>query len=100
MTHREALEVLAAARGDRIVVTTHGSIDLWASLSDTPLDFGYPPASMGQGPAPGLGLALAGPGPAVVWLQVEARPGQTAPSAMRPMGEQVARLRQALGAAL
>src|SRR5262245_37365673 len=59
MTHREALEVLAARRGERVVVTTHGSVDLWVSLSDTPLDFAYVPASMGQGPALGLGLALA-----------------------------------------
>jgi sulfopyruvate decarboxylase subunit beta len=59
MTHREALEVLAANRGDRIVITTHGSIDLWKSLSDTPLDFSYVPTSMGQAPLLGLGLALA-----------------------------------------
>lgn len=59
MTHREALEVLAANRGKHIVLTTHGSIDLWVSLSDTPLDFSYVPASMGQGPLLGLGLALA-----------------------------------------
>jgi len=59
MTHHEALEVLAACRGQHIVITTHGSIDLWASLSDTPLDFSYVPISMGQGPALGLGLALA-----------------------------------------
>src|SRR4051794_782941 len=59
MTHREALEVLAAHRGSHLVITTHGSIDLWKSLSDTPLDFAYVPISMGQGPALGLGLALA-----------------------------------------
>jgi thiamine pyrophosphate-dependent acetolactate synthase large subunit-like protein len=59
MTHREALEVLADCRGRHVVVTTHGSVDLWVSLSDTPLDFSYVPASMGQGPALGLGLALA-----------------------------------------
>ena len=49
MTHREALEVLAAHRGSHLVITTHGSIDLWKSLSDTPLDFAYVPISMGQG---------------------------------------------------
>jgi thiamine pyrophosphate-dependent acetolactate synthase large subunit-like protein len=186
MTHREALEVLAARRGRHFVLTTHGSIDLWVSLSDTPLDFSYVPVSMGQAPALGLGLALArpgrgvvvatgdgsvlmnlgclvtlanhpadvylvivdngvyevtggqavpgtgrtdfaglarsagirrvyscrtaeewrgvaaqalsGPGPVVVWLHVEARPGQRAPVAARPMAEQVARLRQLLGA--
>jgi thiamine pyrophosphate-dependent acetolactate synthase large subunit-like protein len=59
MTHREALEVLAACRGRHLVLTTHGSVDLWVSLSDTALDFSYVPASMGQGPALGLGLALA-----------------------------------------
>jgi RimJ/RimL family protein N-acetyltransferase len=184
MTHREALEVLADHRGERVVVTTHGSIDLWVSLSDTPLDFSYAPASMGQGPSLALGLALAqdrrgvvvvsgdgsllmnlgclvtlagqpanlflividngayevtggqaipmagridfaelarsaglrrvysfrtarewrdgagealsGSGPAVIWLKVEARPGQLAPSAMRRMDEQVSRLRRAL----
>src|SRR5947209_2465385 len=185
MTHREALEILAAHRGRHVVVTTHGSVDLWVSLSDTPLDFAYVPASMGQGPALGLGLALAqpergvvvvcgdghllmnlgclvtlaghpaqlfllvmdngvyevtggqpvpgagrtdfaglaraagipriyscasveewravaaetlaGPGPVVVWLRVAPRVGQRAPTAMRPMHEQLARLRQALG---
>jgi thiamine pyrophosphate-dependent acetolactate synthase large subunit-like protein len=185
MTHREALEVLAACRGRHVVLTTHGSVDLWVSLSDTPLDFAYVPASMGQGPALGLGLALAqsrhgvvvvcgdghllmnlgclvtlanhaadlflivvdngvyevtggqpipgagstdfaglaraagirrvyrcetvqewrgtaaeslsGPGPVVIWLKVVARPNQGAPTAMRPMREQVARLSQALG---
>ncbi len=184
MTHREALEVLAAHRRGHVVVTTHGSVDLWVALSDTPLDFAYVPTSMGQAPALGLGLALApprlgvvvvcgdghllmslgclvtlashpadvylvvvdngsyevtggqpppgagrtdfaglaraagvervyscedvgawravaaealsGPGPVVVWLKVQARPGQRAPSAMRPMPEQLARLRQAL----
>jgi thiamine pyrophosphate-dependent acetolactate synthase large subunit-like protein len=184
MALREALEVLAAARGRHIVLTTHGSVDLWVSLSDTPLDFAYVPASMGQGPALGLGLALAqprhgvvvvcgdghllmnlgclvtlashpadlflilidngvyevtggqpspgagrtdfaalaraagirrvyacetaeawrgtaaealaAPGPVVVWLKVEARPGERAPTAMRPMPEQLDRLRRAL----
>jgi len=66
MTHREALEVLAARRGQRLVITTHGSVDLWASLSDTPRDFSYVPTSMGQGPALGLGLALAQPRHGVV----------------------------------
>src|SRR5207249_2633010 len=59
MTHREALEVLAAHRGKNIVVTTMGSVGIWPSLSDTPLDFAYLPSSMGCGPAFGLGLALA-----------------------------------------
>jgi thiamine pyrophosphate-dependent acetolactate synthase large subunit-like protein len=59
MNHREALEVLAACRGQHVVITTNGSVDDWVSLSDTPLDFSYVPTSMGQGPALGLGLALA-----------------------------------------
>jgi thiamine pyrophosphate-dependent acetolactate synthase large subunit-like protein len=186
MTHREALEVLAVSRGQHLVVTTHGSVDLWVALSDTPRDFAYVPASMGQGPALGLGLALAqprlgvvvvcgdghllmnlgclvtlaahpadvfllvmdngvyevtggqpspgagrtdfaglaraagirrvyacdtaaawretaaealsGPGPVVVWLKVEARAGERAPTTMRPMPEQIDRLRQELEA--
>src|SRR5262245_49729258 len=68
MTHREALEVLAAHRGQHIVLTTHGSVDLWVSLSDTPLDFSYVPAAMGQGPALALGLALAQPQHGIVVL--------------------------------
>src|SRR5688572_23880337 len=66
MTHRQALEVLAAHRGDKVVVTTMGSISLWPELSDTPLDFAYIPSAMGEGPALGLGLALARPGRGVV----------------------------------
>lgn len=185
MTHHEALQVLATHRAQQIVVTTHGSVDLWVALSDTPLDFAYVPTSMGQAPALGLGLALAqsrhevvvvtgdgsllmnlgclvtlanypanlylilidngvyevtggqptagadrvyfadlarsvgikrvygcrtaeewnavaaealsGPGPAFIWLQVEPRPGQAAPTAMRPIDEQLARLRRQLG---
>jgi len=59
MTHREALEVLAAQRGDRVVLTTMGSVAIWPALSDSPLDFSYIPSSMGQGVSLGLGLALA-----------------------------------------
>ena len=66
MTHREALEVLAAHRGGRIVVTTMGSIGIWPALSDTPLDFAYIPSAMGHGPPLGLGLALAQPERGVV----------------------------------
>jgi GNAT superfamily N-acetyltransferase len=40
--------------------------------------------------------ALSGPGPVVVWLKVEARPGQRAPTTMRPMHEQIARLQEIL----
>jgi thiamine pyrophosphate-dependent acetolactate synthase large subunit-like protein len=59
MTQREALEVLAAHRGDHIVITTMGSVAVWPALSDSPLDFAYIPSSMGQGISLGLGLALA-----------------------------------------
>ena len=45
----------------------------------------------------GAAEALAGSGPALVWLRVEGRPGQKTPRPPRPMGEQIARLRQALG---
>jgi thiamine pyrophosphate-dependent acetolactate synthase large subunit-like protein len=68
MTHREALEVLAAHRGDRVVVTTMGSIAIWPALSDTPRDFHYLPSSMGQGVPLGLGLCLAKTGLGVVVL--------------------------------
>ena len=182
---RAALEVLAAHRGDHVVITTMSAVGVWPDLSDTPLDFAYIPSSMSQGPALGLGLALAqprrgvvvvngdgcmlmslgslvtiashptdlylivfdnglyevtggqptagtgrvdfaavaraagisrvyafdatdgwraqaaealsGPGPVVVWLKVEGKRGQTTPQAPRPMAEQVARLRGALG---
>ena len=66
MTHRQALEVLAANRRDCVVVTTMTSGGIWPSLSDTPLDFAYLPSSMGQGPALGLGIALAQPGRGVI----------------------------------
>jgi sulfopyruvate decarboxylase subunit beta len=58
MTHLQALEILAQHRGDRVVITTMGSIAYWPGLSDTPLDFNYIPSSMGQGPDLGLGIAL------------------------------------------
>lgn len=185
MTHQEALQVVTAHRGDRIVVTTMTSAGVWPGLSDSPLDFHFIPSAMGQAPALGLGLALAqprrgvlvfngdgcmlmnlgslvtlashpadvylivldnglyevtggqptagagrtdfaalaraagiervyafdalegwkagaaaalaGPGPVVVWLKVEGRLGQKTPKPPRPMAEQIARLRQALG---
>src|SRR5207245_11142437 len=66
MTHREALEVVAAHRGDRIVLTTMGSVAIWPQLSDSPLDFHFIPSAMGHGPALGLGLALAQPDHGVI----------------------------------
>jgi len=62
ITHREALEVLAAHRREQIVVTTMGSVAIWPQLSNSPLDFHYLPSSMGQGVPVGLGLCLAQPG--------------------------------------
>jgi thiamine pyrophosphate-dependent acetolactate synthase large subunit-like protein len=66
MTHREALEGLAAHRGNRIVITTMTAISIWPQLSDSPLDFAYIPSAMGQGPSLGLGLALAQPDRGVI----------------------------------
>ena len=45
----------------------------------------------------GAAEALSGAGPVVVWLKVEGRLGQKTPQAPRPMAEQIARFRQALG---
>ena len=45
----------------------------------------------------GAAEALAGLGPVVIWLKVEGRLGQKTPKPPRPMAEQIARLRQALG---
>jgi thiamine pyrophosphate-dependent acetolactate synthase large subunit-like protein len=61
MNLREALDVVAQHRGQRIVIPTMASVAVWPQLSDTPLDFSYMPSAMSQGPALGLGLALAQP---------------------------------------
>src|SRR5205085_3036672 len=66
MSHRQALEVLARHRGDKVVITTMTAVGLWPQLSDTPLDFAYMPSAMGHGPSLALGLALACPGRGVV----------------------------------
>lgn len=68
MTHREALEVLAAHRRDHVVITTMGSAGIWPHLSDNPRDFHYLPSSMGQAVPLGLGICLAKPGVPVVVL--------------------------------
>src|SRR5436305_12560223 len=68
MTTEEALEVIAPHRGERIVITTMSAVGPWARLSDTALDFGYVPSSMGQGPDLGLGIALAQPNRGVIVL--------------------------------
>src|SRR5262249_17854955 len=61
MSQREALAVVAAHRGEKIVITTMGPVGVWPQLSDSPLDFAYLPSAMGQAPSLGLGLALAQP---------------------------------------
>jgi sulfopyruvate decarboxylase subunit beta len=66
MTLAEALQVLADARGDRVVITTMSAVGVWPKLSDSPLDFHYLPSSMGQGIPLGLGLTLAKPGRGVI----------------------------------
>src|SRR5919199_3116470 len=71
MSTRQALEVLAHHRGERVVITTMTSVAVWPELSDTPLDFAYLPSSMGQAPALGLGLALAQPGRGVIVVNGE-----------------------------
>jgi sulfopyruvate decarboxylase subunit beta len=68
MTQREALQVLAPFRGQRIVVTTMSTAGIWPQFSDSPLDFAYLPSAMGQAPALGLGLALAQPERGVIVL--------------------------------
>jgi sulfopyruvate decarboxylase subunit beta len=68
MTHRESLEVVARHRRDSIVLTTMGSVGIFPTLSDSPLDFHYIPSAMGQGPPLGLGMALAKPERGVIVL--------------------------------
>src|SRR5262245_45528941 len=68
MTQRQALEVVYAHRGERIVVTTMSSVAIWPTLSKSPLDFAYIPSAMGHGPSLGLGLALAQPARGVIVL--------------------------------
>ncbi len=65
---REALEVVAGVRGDRVVITTMASIAIWQQISQSPLDFHYIPSAMGQAPDLGLGLALAKPERGVIVL--------------------------------
>jgi sulfopyruvate decarboxylase subunit beta len=66
MTQRQALEVLAGHRGDKVVITTMTPVGIWPELSDTALDFAYIPSAMGHAPSLGLGLALACPGRGVI----------------------------------
>jgi sulfopyruvate decarboxylase subunit beta len=68
MTQCQALEVVLAHRGERIVVTTMSSVGIWPQLSNSPLDFAYIPSAMGHGPSLGHGLALAHPERGVIVL--------------------------------
>jgi sulfopyruvate decarboxylase subunit beta len=68
MSLRQALEIVAAQRGQRIVVAVMSCGGIWPSLSDTPLDFIYIPSAMGQGPSLAQGLALAQPERGVIVL--------------------------------
>lgn len=68
MTQRQALEVVAQHRGQRIVVTTMSSCGIFPQLSDSPLDFHFIPSAMGHAPDLGLGLALAQPEHGVIVL--------------------------------
>lgn len=61
MTQREALEILARHRGNRIVITTMTAVGIWPELSDSGLDFAYMPSAMSHAPGLALGLALAHP---------------------------------------
>ena len=68
MSQRQALEVVRANRGERIVVTTMSAAGIWPLLSQSPLDFAYIPSAMGHGPSLGHGLALAHPERGVIVL--------------------------------
>jgi thiamine pyrophosphate-dependent acetolactate synthase large subunit-like protein len=58
----DALQVLHAARGDAVVVTSMGTAREWAvHFESHPLDFIHVPSAMGHTPGWGLGLALAQP---------------------------------------
>lgn len=60
-TTLEYLGVLAAARGEAIVVATMTAAKLWPHVSDSPWDVGYLPSAMSHAGDIALGLALARP---------------------------------------
>src|SRR5437870_2643860 len=68
MTQHQALEVVAAHRGQRIVITTMSSVAIWPKLSNSPLGFAYIPSAMAHAPSLGSGLALARPEHGVIVL--------------------------------
>jgi len=55
----EYLTILAAARGNALVVTTMTAAKLWPRVSDSPFDVGYLPSAMSHAGDIALGLALA-----------------------------------------
>ena len=61
MSQRQALEILAQHRGERVVVTTMTAVGIWPEFSNSPLDFAYMPSAMGHATSLGLGIALAQP---------------------------------------
>lgn len=67
MDRDEALKVLAAKRGDSVVVTAWTPVRTWFAISHNPLDVMRIP-SMGQHPPFALGLALALPGRKVLLI--------------------------------
>jgi thiamine pyrophosphate-dependent acetolactate synthase large subunit-like protein len=66
VTEKEALEVVAHNRGEKVVITTMSATGLWPEISDAPLDFHYLPSTMGQGPSLALGLAMSGSSQGVI----------------------------------
>lgn len=61
MSQKEALRVVAAHRGEGIVITTMSAVTLWPQITSSDLDFHHVPSTMGQATALGVGLALARP---------------------------------------
>ncbi len=61
-----ALQLLHAARGNDVVLTSMGTGRDWQALPPHPLDLVQIPSSMGQTPAWGLGIALAQPSRRVI----------------------------------
>jgi len=57
----DALNVLAHARTDEVVISSMSAAREWPQISKHPLDFHYVPSTMGGAPALGLGIALAQP---------------------------------------
>lgn len=65
-TTREYLELLAAHRGDALVVTTMTAAKTWSLVSPVAQDVNYLPSAMSHASDIAIGLALARPGQRVV----------------------------------